>query len=69
MIQTAIQQPPDNAVKLQEVMHITKRSKTIIYLDIRDGKFPAGFLIGKRARVWMLSDIMAWLESRKVSGV
>lgn len=57
-------QPHTRAVRLPEVMQITQRSKTMIYADIRDGRFPAGFLIGKRARAWMLSDVMAWLDSR-----
>ena len=60
-----VPEPYDRAVKLPEMMHITQRSKTMIYADIRAGKFPEGFLIGQRARAWLLSDVMGWLESRK----
>lgn len=61
------QQPHDRAVRLPEVIIITQRSKTMLYGDMRAGIFPAGFLTGKRSRAWMLSDVMAWLESRKAA--
>lgn len=63
-----IPQPNDRAVRLREVIQITQRSKTMLYSDIRAGSFPAGFLIGVRARAWMLSEVMQWLESRKQGG-
>ena len=64
-----IPQATSRAARLPEVLHLTGKSKTAIYQDIRDGRFPAGFLIGKRARAWMLSDVMAWLDSRAAAGV
>jgi prophage regulatory protein len=67
--QCGIPQPADRAIRLPAVLQLTGKSKTATYDDIRDGRFPAGFLIGKRARAWMLSDVMAWLESRKAAGV
>lgn len=63
-----IPQATSRAARLPEVLQLTGKSKTAIYQDMRDGKFPAGFLIGKRARAWMLSDVMEWLDSRKASG-
>lgn len=67
-LSSGIPQPNDRAARLPEVIQITQRSKTMIYEDIRGGVFPSGFLIGKRARAWMLSDVMSWLESRKQEG-
>lgn len=55
----------DRAIRLPEVVRITARSKSRIYDDIRAGLFPAGFLIGGRARAWSLVAVNAWLESRK----
>lgn len=67
--QSGIPQPPDRAVRLPEVIKLIGRSKTMIYEDIRAGRFPAGFLVGKRARAWMLyADVMQWLESKKNGG-
>ncbi len=60
-----ILQASDRAVRISEVVQITGRSKTMIYQDIRAGRFPAGFLIGRRARAWSLTTVMGWLESRK----
>lgn len=64
-----VPQPHDRAVRLPEVIQITQRSKTMLYQDIRNGIFPAGFLIGANSRAWLLSDVMNWLESRKTAGV
>ena len=65
---SGIPQPTDRAVRLPEVIQITGRSKTMIYDDAKAGRFPRGFLIGRKARAWLLSDIMNWLESRKTAG-
>lgn len=66
---SGVPQPHDRAVRLPEVVQITQRSKTMLYDDMRKGLFPVGFLIGRKARAWMLSDVMSWLESRKSQGV
>lgn len=65
---SGVPQPHDRAARLPEVIQISGRSKTMIYEDIKAGRFPAGFLIGRRSRAWMLSDVMNWLESRKGGG-
>ena len=66
---SGIPHPTDRALRLPEVIQITGRSKTMIYEDAKAGRFPKGFLIGRKARAWLLSDVMAWLESRKAAGV
>lgn len=63
---SGIPHPNDRALRLPEVVQITGRSRTMIYEDAKAGRFPKGFLIGARARAWLLSDVMAWLKSRKV---
>lgn len=55
----------DRAVKLPELIQLTGKSKTSIYREIKDGRFPAGFSIGLRARAWSLNAINAWLEQCK----
>lgn len=66
--QDGIPQPGDRATRLPEVLQLTGYSKTRLYEDIRAGRFPAGFLIGKRARAWSLASVMNWLETRKAGG-
>ncbi len=63
-----IPHPTDRALRLPEVIQITGRSKTMIYEDAKAGRFPKGFLIGRKARAWSLSSIMEWLESCKEKG-
>lgn len=65
---SGIPHPTDRALRLPEVVQITGRSKTMIYDDAKAGRFPKGFLIGARARAWLLSDVMGWLDSRKNMG-
>lgn len=65
---SGVPQPSTRAVRLPEVIQISGRSKTMIYADVKAGRFPAGFLIGSRARAWLLSDVMDWLEARKQGG-
>ncbi|MGB3917637.1 AlpA family phage regulatory protein [Thiothrix litoralis] len=56
---------PDPAINLDEIKQLTGFSKTTIYDHIKNGKFPAGFLVSSRARRWMLSDVEAWLKSKR----
>ena len=63
-----VPQPNDRVMRFSEVMQVTGRSKTMLYGDIKAGRFPSGFLIGKRARGFLLSDVMEWVDSRKNGG-
>ncbi|MEZ5535348.1 MAG: AlpA family phage regulatory protein [Thiolinea sp.] len=55
---------PDRAIRMPEVIQLTGMSRTSIYEAIKSGTFPKGFLIGKRARGWMLSTVMNWLQEK-----
>lgn len=37
-------------------------SKSTWWAGIKDGRFPAGFLLGKRCRVWLVKDILDLIE-------
>lgn len=54
----------DRAIRMPEVIQLTGMSRTSIYDSIKSGTFPKGFLIGKRARGWMLSTVMNWLQEK-----
>lgn len=58
----------DRAIRLPEVISLTSKSKTVIYADMRAGRFPKSFKIGLKASAWSLNEINAWLESRKQTG-
>lgn len=50
--------------RAKELTKMLKRSKTQLYDDIRAGQFPAGFLLGKRTRVWSKKEIEEWLAAK-----
>lgn len=57
-------QAHDRAIRMPELIRISGKSRTSIYEDIKAGTFPAGFLIGKRARAWSLNAINEWLQQQ-----
>lgn len=63
--QVPIPQVQDRAVKLPELIQLTGKSKTSIYREMKEGRFPSGFSIGTRARAWSLNAVNAWLEQCK----
>ena len=51
-------------IRLGEVIQITSLSKTSIYRLISEGTFPRQIQIGKRAVVWVRSDINDWINQK-----
>lgn len=50
-------------LRLPEVIERTGRSRSSIYGDSKEGKFPSPIKIGPRAVAWPLSAITAWQQS------
>ena len=51
-------------IRLNVVQEITSLSKSTIYRLISEGNFPKQVQIGKRAVVWVRSDINAWINQK-----
>ena len=51
-------------IRLNVVKEITSLSKSTIYRLISEGRFPKQIQIGKRAVVWMRSDINSWINQK-----
>ena len=51
-------------IKLHEVILLTRRSKSSINADIKNGTFPPSIKIGKRSVAWKKADIDAWIQSK-----
>lgn len=51
-------------LRLREVEVMTGCKKTYLYDAMRRNEFPRAVPLGKRARGWLLSDVMAWIEGR-----
>ena len=51
-------------IRLNVVQEITSLSKSTIYRLISEGNFPKQVQIGKRAVIWVRSDITAWINQK-----
>ena len=51
-------------IRLNVVQEITSLSKSTIYRLVSEGDFPKQVQIGKRAVVWVRSDINAWINQK-----
>ena len=51
-------------ISLNVVQEITSLSKSTIYRLISEGEFPKQIQIGKRAVVWVRSDINDWINQK-----
>ncbi len=56
----------DRFILLPEVLHITGGSKTSIYQEMAEGRFPKNFSLneGGRRKVWLLSEVLQWQQNR-----
>ena len=51
-------------IRLPEVQHLTGLSKSLIYLLIKQNKFPKQVELNTRTAAWLESEILAWIEER-----
>ncbi len=52
---------PDRLVRLPEVMQRTGMSRSWIYNEVRQRRFPAPVRVGGRAVAWLDADLARWL--------
>ena len=57
----AMPEQEDRILRLEEVMKMTRLSRSTIYAKEADRSFPARVKLGARATGWFLSDINAWM--------
>ena len=51
-------------MRIREVVRLTGRSRTSIYMDSIRGRFPRSLKIGIQSVAWRAADIYPWIESR-----
>lgn len=51
-------------LRLTEVMTRTGLSRSAIYLNISEGKFPQNINLSTRSVAWLESEIDAWMKDR-----
>lgn len=54
----------DRFLRLPEVMKRTALSRSSIYLNITENKFPKPINIGVRSVAWLERDVDAWVQLR-----
>jgi prophage regulatory protein len=54
-------------LRLPGVIEHTGLSRSSIYSGVKHGTFPPPIRLGERAVGWLASEIMDWIESRKVA--
>lgn len=54
-------------LRLPGVIAHTGLSRSSVYSGVKRGTFPAPIKLGERSVGWLTSEIMAWIESRKVA--
>ena len=57
----------EKLLRRPKVQEITGLSRSAIYDQMERGVFPRPLRIGARAVAWRESDILEWLNSRKVA--
>ena len=51
-------------LRMRDIQQITALSKSTIYRLISEGTFPKQVRVGKRAVVWVRSDVSNWIDQR-----
>ena len=56
----------EKLLRLPDVMNMTGKSKSAIYMDMAatPPQFPKSIPIGARSRAWKLSQIQKWIDER-----
>ncbi len=62
-------EPNDYIIRLPEVKKITGLSRSSIYMQIADKRFPRQIPLGKRAVGWLKSEVGNWLMVQKAQSI
>lgn len=54
----------DRLMKLKEVLYICGISRSALYRQVDQGRFPRQVKVGARSVRWRKSDVEAWMSSR-----
>ncbi|MGA3403730.1 MAG: AlpA family phage regulatory protein [Acetobacteraceae bacterium] len=60
---------PDRCLRMPELQQLVPLSRMHIDRLEKDGKFPARIRLGPNAVAWKLSEILAWVETRRAGSI
>lgn len=55
---------PKRFLKIGDVISLTAKSRSSIYLGVSINTFPKPYKIGDRAVAWLASDIETWIDGQ-----
>jgi prophage regulatory protein len=55
----------DRLIKLSEVLRICALSRSMIYKEMRNKRFPAKVKLSKRSVAWSENEVLKWVADHK----
>ena len=59
-----ILRPNERILRIREVLYRTGLSRSVFYLHLKNGTFPAPVKIGKRSVGWAEGDVQKWIADQ-----
>jgi prophage regulatory protein len=59
--------PGERILKIRSVLERVPMSRSLLYAEIRAGRFPRPIALGVKARGWRETDIDRYIESRSAA--
>lgn len=59
-----ILRPNERILRIREVLYRTGLSRSVFYLHLKNGTFPAPIRIGKRSVGWAEGQVSAWINQQ-----
>jgi len=56
--------PNERILRIRDVLYRTGLSRSVFYLHVKDGTFPAPIKIGKRSVGWAEGQVQAWINQQ-----
>lgn len=57
-------QKPERFMRLHEVLQRTGKSRSTLYSNVSEGKFPEPVNLGGRSVAWLESEVDTWMQER-----
>ena len=59
--------PQMKILKLKEVLELMPMSKSTLYYEINEGRFPEPIKLSRRSVGWLIEDVYNWRDKKKES--
>jgi|SaaInlStandDraft_1057018.scaffolds.fasta_scaffold885033_1 prophage regulatory protein len=59
--------PQMKILKLKEVLELISISKSTLYNEINEGRFPEPIKLSRRSVGWLIEDVYNWRDKKKES--